>query len=378
VTGPLAGVRVLEIAGIGPGPFAGMMLADMGADVIRVDRIVKGAPPRPYATEILVRGRRSVSVDLKNPAGAEVVRRLSDSSDVVFEGFRPGVVERLGIGPEVLCESNPRLVYGRMTGFGREGVWGQRAGHDIDYIALSGGLHPIGKADQPPPPPLNFVADFGGGGMFLAFGIVCALMERERSGLGQVVDAAMIDGVGILSAMFHGRLAAGAWSPERENNVIDGASPYYRCYTCSDGEFVAVGAIEPQFFAELLDVVGLNAADWRQNDQAQWPELIAALEAAFASRTRDDWADIFEKSDACAAPVLSLAEAPKHPHMVAREAYLEADGITQPAPAPRFSRTKPTLGRPPAVPGAYSAEVLAESGFGAAEIDNLVAAGTVA
>lgn len=376
MAGPLAGLRAVEVAGIGPGPFAGMLLADAGADVVRIDRVTAGGLALGEETvDVLARGRRSAALDLKHPEGAAAARRLLAGADVLIEGFRPGVMERLGLGPEALAELNPGLVYGRMTGWGQEGPWAQRAGHDLDYVAVAGALHPVGDADRPPPPPLNYVADFGGGGMLLAFGLVCALLERCRSGRGQVVDAAMIDGAALQTAMFHGLLSSGAWSPQRQANILDGGAPFYRCYRCADGEFVAVGALEPQFYAQLLDRLGLDPGAWPQHDRRSWPAQAEELARVFAARTRDDWARAFAESDACVAPVLSLAEAPAHPHAVARAVFAEVDGVMQPAPAPRFSRTASMLSRPPALPGQHTDAVLTEAGYSPADIAALRSAG---
>lgn len=379
--GPLSGVRVVEIAGIGPGPFAGMMLADAGADVVRVDRArggtAAGGAVGGGATDVLARGRRSVAVDLKDARGVDVVLRLVQHADVLIEGFRPGVAERLGIGPDACLARNRGLVYGRMTGWGQAGPWAPRAGHDLDYIAVAGALHPIGTAGAPPPVPLNYVADFGGGGMLLAFGVVCALVERGQSGRGQVVDAAMVDGAAAMTAMFHGLLAAGAWSERREDNLLDGAAPFYRAYACADEGFVVVAALEPQFYAVLLDRLGLDAAEWPQHDRALWPAQRAAFAEIFAARTRQEWEAVFAGSDACVAPVLSLQEAPTHPHVAARGTFAVHDGLLQPAPAPRFSRTSTALGRPPAVPGTHTDEILAELGYSADEVATLHAAAVV-
>jgi alpha-methylacyl-CoA racemase len=374
---PLSGVRVLEVAGIGPGPFAGMMLADMGADVIRIDRVSQvrlGADLDP-GRDVLARGRRSVGLDLKQTEGVRAALALVEQADVLIEGFRPGVAERLGLGPERCLERNPRLVYGRMTGWGQDGPWADRAGHDIDYIALAGALRPVGPVGEPPPVPLNYVADFGGGGMLLAFGVVCALLERERSGAGQVVDAAMVDGTAALTAMFHGMLAMGLWTEEREANLLDGGAPFYRSYRCADGEFVAVGALEPQFYAELLRVLELDPQEWPQHDPQLWADQAAALAEIFAGRSRDEWADAFEGTDACVAPVLSLTEAPHHPHLAARGTFVELDGLLQPAPAPRYSRSRTALSRPPVLPGQHTDEVLADAGLSPADIRALRDAG---
>lgn len=379
--GPLTHIRVIEIAGIGPGPFAAMILADLGADVIRVDRVAHvpgaGADLQP-GRDVLSRGRRSVGVDLKQPAGVEVVLRLVEGADVLVEGFRPRVAERLGIGPDVCLERNPGLIYGRMTGWGQEGPWATQAGHDIDYIAVAGALHPVGPADRPPPPPLNYVGDFGGGGMVLALGVACALVERAASGAGQVVDAAMVDGAALQTAMFHGMLAMGLWRPDRETNLLDGGAPFYRCYTCADGNFVAVGALEGQFYAELLQRLDLDPADWPQHDQSRWPQQARHLAEIFGGQPRDHWAELFSGSDACVAPVLSLAEAREHPQIAARQTFVDLDGVSQPAPAPRFSRTPGTLTTPPVLPGQHSDAVLAEAGFSAADVARLRDAGAVA
>ncbi len=379
-TGPLASVKVVELAGIGPGPFAGMLLADAGADVVRVDRAASfppaGANLQP-SRDVLGRGRRSVGVDLKDARGAEVVLRLVEGADVLLEGFRPGVAERLGIGPDACAARNPGIVYGRMTGWGQDGPWAQRAGHDIDYAALAGALHPVGPADRPPAVPLNYVADFGGGGAFLAFGVVCALVERAVSGRGQVVDAAMVDGTAALTAMFHGMLAMALWTTEREANLLDGGAPFYRCYAASDGGFVAVGALEPQFYAELLARLELDPTAWPQHDRTRWAEQSAVLAELFASRTRDEWTAVFHGSDACVAPVLSLTEAPSHPHLAARATFVEHEGVVQPAPAPRFSRTPGALSRPPVLPGQHTEEVLADAGFSPTEITALREAAVV-
>jgi alpha-methylacyl-CoA racemase len=372
VTGPLQGVRILELAGIGPGPFAAMVLADLGADVVRVDRPSRGDADDGGARDLLARGRRSVVVDLKRSEGVEVVLRLVESSDVLIEGFRPGVVERLGLGPDVCLDRNPRLVFGRMTGWGQEGPYVRRAGHDINYIALAGALEPIGRAGQPPTPPLNLVGDFGGGGMLLAVGVLAALLERERSGRGQVVDAAMVDGAALLATFIYGLRAAGAWRDERGSNLLDGGAPFYDTYPTADGKFVAVGALEPKFYAELLAGLGLDPAGLPgQLDRDGWPALRAAISARFAERTQDEWAAAFAGSDACVVPVLSMADAPGHPHNAARGTFTEVAGVTQPAPAPRFSRTPAGQPAPPPPPGADTSAILAELGYSPAEITAL-------
>ncbi|HEY3685080.1 MAG TPA: CaiB/BaiF CoA-transferase family protein [Streptosporangiaceae bacterium] len=376
MSGPLEGVRVVELAGLGPGPFCGMLLSDMGAEVIRVTR--PDTAPDPY--EVAGRGRRSIAVNLKDPRGAEVVLRLAERADAVYEGYRPGVAERLGIGPDACRARNPRLVYGRMTGWGQDGPLAGTAGHDIDYISVAGALHPIGPAGAPPPPPLNLVGDFGGGGMLLAFGLVAGVLSARATGTGQVVDAAMTDGSALLTAMMHGRMAAGRWTPDREANILDGAAPFYTTYTCADGRYIAVGAIEPQFTAELLDGLGVAADDpdravWY--DQAAWPRLRDRVAAIFATRSRDEWAAVFAGSDACVAPVLSLAEAPVHPHNAARGTFVTQDGVVQPAAAPRFSATPGAPGGPPRAPGQDTDAVLADHGFTAAEVAGLRGASVV-
>jgi alpha-methylacyl-CoA racemase len=380
--GPLHGVRVVEIASIGPGPFAAMMLADMGADVVRVDRARPAdrtaVPEGSGGHDVLQRGRRSVGVDLKDPRGVEVVLRLVDAADALVEGFRPGVAERLGIGPDDCHGRNPRLVYGRMTGYGQDGPWAGMAGHDIDYIALAGALWPVGPADAPPPPPLNLVGDFGGGGMLLAFGIAAALVERERSGRGQVVDAAMVDGAAVLTSMLYGMRSMGLWRDERQANLLDGGAPFYRTYATADGGYMAVGALEPQFYERLLTELGLDPGEWPQHDRSCWPALTEAMTKAFASHSRDEWTRRFAGSDACAAPVLSFAEAAASDHLAARGTFVEVDGVVQPAPAPRFSRTAPDTPSAPVPPGAHTDAVLAEAGFGTGEVAALREDGVVA
>lgn len=378
--GPLAGLRVIEVAGIGPGPFCAMVLADLGADVVRVDRVASvGAPPDSARFDVLGRNRRSIAVDLKAPDGAEVVLRLAEGADVLLEGFRPGVAERLGIGPDVCLGRNARLVYGRMTGWGQDGPLAATAGHDITYAAVAGALAHIGRAGQPPTPPLNLVADFGGGGMLLALGVVAALVHAQRGGEGQVVDAAMVDGTALLMAPFFGASAMGYWSEERGTNLLDSGAPFYDVYRCADGLEIAVGAIEPQFFAALLDVLEVDpAAVPAQDDRARWPELRAALAEALARRPRAEWLTRAEGRDACLAPVLPMREAAAHPHLVARGTVVEIDGVPQPAPAPRFSGTPSERPRPPCVAGAHTDEVLAGAGFTSEEIAGLRAGGVVA
>ncbi len=379
MSGPLSGIKVIEIAGIGPGPFTAMMLADMGAEVIRVDRAgsVSGDPGKPNL-EILNRGRRSIGVDLKSPDGVETVLALVEQADALIEGFRPGVAERLGIGPDVCLARNPKLVYGRMTGWGQDGPYAQAAGHDINYIALGGALAHFGRAGTKPTPPINVVGDFGGGGMLLAFGVACALVEAGRSGQGQVIDAAMVDGAAILMTMMWGFQALGIWGPFG-TNVLDTGAPFYDTYETADGKFISLGSLEPQFYAELLAHLGLtdevDAA--RQMDQASWPELRERLTALFRSRTRDEWCEVLEKTDACFAPVLTMAEASEHPHMQARGTIVEDNGLPQPAPAPRFSRTPGAISRPPAWPGQHTDEVLADWSFSEDRIAKLRETGAI-
>jgi alpha-methylacyl-CoA racemase len=376
--GPLQGVTVIEIASLGPGPFCAMLLADMGADVVRLERIGDGAIQGPLVLGPLERTRRSMGIDLKVPAGPETVLRMIEQADVVIEGFRPGVAERLGIGPDVCRERNSRLVYGRVTGWGRTGPLANDAGHDIDYLALAGGLHPIGRKGEAPVIPINMVADFGGGGMLLAMGLLAALVERGISGEGQVVDAAMVDGVAIQTALLHGLLAAGLWTDERGVNLLDGGAPFYDVYETADGKHVAVGAIEAQFFDRMIELLGLDPADVPPHlDPASWPKIRSILSDAFARRTRDEWADLFAGEDACVSPVLSLLEAPRHPHNVAREAFVDVGGAVQPSPAPRFSRTGNDPPRPASVPGADTDDVLAGFGFTPDEVAALKSARTV-
>ena len=380
--GPLSGTRVVELAGIGPAPFAAMVLADLGADVVRVDRTAGAPAPLPGGTQgrghdVLARSRRCLAVDLKSPDGVAVVLDLVAGADVLVEGFRPGVAERLGVGPQACLQRNPRLVYGRMTGWGQTGPWAQMAGHDLDYIALAGALEPIGSPGAPPPVPLNLVGDFGGGGMLLVAGVLAALVERASSGQGQVVDAAMVDGAALLTSMFHGLTAMGVWSAERGTNVLDGSAPFYSTYVCSDGGFVAVGALEPQFYAALLAGLGLDPRQWPQYDRSCWPRLRQRIAAAFASRPRDDWAAHFAGTDACVAPALRLDEAPEHEHLRARGTFVTVDGVVQPAPAPRFSRTPAGTPRAPRPPGSDTAAVLREAGLGDAAITRLRDLGVV-
>lgn len=380
-SGPLSGTKIVELAGIGPGPFCAMMLADMGADIVRIDRAesVMGGDPNSPPADLLGRGRRSIGVDLKSPEGLELVLDLVAGADALLEGFRPGVCERLGLGPDVCLERNPRLVYGRMTGWGQEGPYAQSAGHDINYIALAGALEPIGRAGEKPLAPLNLIGDFGGGGMLAAFGVVCALLEAKTSGRGQVVDSAMVDGSAILMTMIHSFRAMGIWSDERGTNLLDSGSYYYEVYETSDGKFISIGALEPKFFATLLDLVGLSPDEVPgQQNKAVWPEGKVTFEALFRTKTRDEWCELLEGTDACFAPVLSMVEAPQHPHNVERETFVERDGIVQPAPAPRFSRTPGRIQRPPAFPGQHTDDALADWGVSADRIAALRTANAIA
>ena len=378
--GPLQGIKILEIAGIGPGPFAAMMLADMGADVLRVDRssAVREPIPDEPAADLLNRGRRSIALDLKHPEAVATLLRLVEGADALIEGFRPGVMERLGLGPDVCLERNPRLVYGRMTGWGQEGPMAQAAGHDINYIALCGTLHPLGRKGEPPYAPLNLVGDFGGGGMLLAFGVACALVERGASGKGQVVDAAMVDGASTLMTIIHGMRQMGFWNDERGTNLLDGGAHFYDTFETKDGKYVAIGSIEPQFYAELLEKTGLAGEDLpRQMDRSQWPAMKERMVAVFKGKTRDEWCEIMEGSDVCFAPVLTMDEAPRHPHIAARETFVTVAGKVQPAPSPRFSRTAPSIQRPPPQPGQHTEEGLTDWGLAGEEIQKLRESGAI-
>jgi alpha-methylacyl-CoA racemase len=377
--GPLQGIRILEFAGIGPGPFTAMMLSDMGAEVLRLDRAgsVRGDASGPSG-DILNRGRRSVGLDLKSPDGIATALRLVEGADGLIEGFRPGVMERLGLGPDVCLARNPRLVYGRMTGWGQEGPMAHAAGHDINYIALAGSLAPLGRKGEKPTPPINLVGDFGGGGMLLAFGMACALVERGMSGKGQVVDAAMVDGAAILMTMIHGMRQTPLWIEERGVNMIDTGSHFYDTFETSDGKYVSIGSIEPQFYAELLEKTGLAGEDLpRQMERDQWPAMKERLEKVFRTKTRAEWCEVMEGSDVCFAPVLEMSEAPDHPHIRARSTFVELAGKVQPAPAPRFSRTAPEIQRPPANPGQHTDEALADWGLDRSEIAKLRESGAV-
>lgn len=373
---------MLEIAGIGPAPFAAMMLADAGAEVLRIDRLGAetwwGVDKEMLRRDLVNRGRRSVAVDLKDAAGVEMLLKLVDSADGLIEGFRPGVAERLGVGPERCLERNPRLVYGRMTGWGQSGPYASMAGHDINYIALSGALDLIGRAGEAPVPPVNLVGDFGGGAMFLAFGMVCGFLEQRRSGLGQVVDAAMVDGSAVLTTFIRGMREMGLWQGERGRNLIDTGAPFYEVYETADGSYVTIGAIEPEFYSELVRLAGMDGEEMpAQMDVAQWPEMKQQFAAVFASRTREEWCRLLEGTDACFAPVLSMQEAMEHPHNVERSTFVEVDGVEQPAPAPRFSRTPGAVRMPPPVPGERGLSALEEWGIGSDEVVLLAEAGVI-
>jgi alpha-methylacyl-CoA racemase len=379
--GPLKGLRIIEMAGIGPAPFCGMLLSDMGAEVIRVDRREKtdlGLPGKEPKFDVLHRGRKSVAVDVKSDAGRDVVRKLVAKGDALIEGFRPGVMERLGLGPDDLLAVNPRLVFGRMTGFGQDGPMAPRAGHDINYIALAGVLHTIGRKGEAPMPPLNLVGDFGGGGMLLGFGVVCALLEAQRSGKGQVVDAAMVDGAATLMSAIYGFRAQGTWKDERGVNVLDTGAPYYNVYETRDGKWVSIGSIEKRFYEDLLNRLGIAGEKLPdQHDETGWPKLAQRFAETFRTKTRAEWEKIFDGSDACFAPVLSMGEVADYPHNAQRKAFVSRDGVLQPAPAPRFSRTRPEMGGLPQEPGVDTDAVLAEFGFAAAEIADLRKRGIV-
>jgi alpha-methylacyl-CoA racemase len=378
--GPLEGVRIVELAGIGPGPMACMLLADMGADVIKVDRLADAglgvAMPNKY--QLLHRSRKSVAVDLKNPAGVEAVLKLVESADALIEGFRPGVTERMGLGPEDCWARNPKLVYGRMTGWGQEGTLSHAAGHDMNYIALIGALHAIGRKGEAPVPPLNLVGDFGGGALYMVVGVLAALLEAGRSGKGQVVDTAMTDGAASLMTIFYGMLGAGQWQDERGSNVLDTGSHFYDVYETSDGKHVSIASIEAKFYAEMLEKTGLDKEDLpAQWDAKHWPEVNARMKEVFKTKTRDQWCEIMEGSDVCFAPVLNLTEAPDHAHNQARQTFVEIDGVVQPNVAPRFSRTESAIQSPPAAPGEHTEEALREWGFDDASLDSLREAGAI-
>ncbi len=372
MAGPLHGFRVLELAGIGPGPFAGMMLADMGADVIRIDR-PGGNPSSTVGHEVLFRNRRTLGLDLKKPEGVETVLRLCENADAIFEGYRPGVAERLGVGPEACLGRNPKIVYGRMTGWGQTGPMAQAAGHDINYIALSGALHSIGRRGEAPVPPLNLAGDFGGGGMMLACGILAGLLEASRSGKGQVIDTSMVEGSAVLMGMFYGLRSKGMFSDHRGSHMLDTGAHYYEVYETKDGKYVSIGSIEPQFYALLLEKAELSKEDFgNQNDFRKWPVMKEKLAAVIKTKTRDEWDALMEGTDVCYAPVLSLGEAIEHPHNKARGTFVDVDGIVQPAPAPRFSRSVAEKPIPMLPVGKHTRAVLSESGFSEAEIEELL------
>jgi len=381
MAGPLSGYRIIEIAGIGPGPFCAMLFADMGAEVIRVER-AQAVRPGASGTimDVSVRSRKNIAIDLKNPEGVEALLKLVEKADAIIEGFRPGVMERLGVGPDACLARNPKIVFGRMTGWGQDGPYAQAAGHDINYISLAGALAHYGREGQDPTPPLNMVGDFGGGGMFLAYGVVCALLEAQKSGKGQVVDTAMVDGTAILMSMFWGMKQAGVYDEDRPGtNLLDTGAHFYDAYRTKDGKYVSFGSIEPQFYAEMLQKLGLeNDPEFaRQMDKSAWPNLKKRMREIIAGRTREEWNAIFEMSDVCYAPVLTMSEAAQHPHNVARNAFLDIDGLKQPAPAPRFSRTVPATPTPGAHPGQNTREVLTAWGLPAGEVDALIDKGAV-
>jgi alpha-methylacyl-CoA racemase len=376
--GPLDGIVVTELAGLGPAPFAGMVLSDLGARVIRIDRVGGGGMFPSSPTSVLDRGRDSIAVDLKSEEGVEIVLRCVERSDALIEGFRPGVTERMGVGPAECLARNTSLVYGRMTGWGQDGPWAAMAGHDIDYIALSGALHAVGPAEEPVPP-LNLVGDFGGGGMLLVVGVLAGILATKASGQGQVIDAAMVDGSALLMASHHGFMAEGWWHDERESNLLDGAAPFYTTYATKDGLRVAVGALEPQFFTALVDGLGLSMEEVGvQNDRAIWPRMRRLFASRFVTRTRDEWAEHFVGTDACVAPVLSMKEAPDHPHNISRGTFIEMAGVTQPGPAPRFSTTPARVSKPPSLTGADTDTVLSELGFSPDDIGTMRVSGVVA
>ncbi len=382
MSGPLAGYRIIELAGIGPGPFAAMLLADMGAEVIRVERAAAARGPAPDTphVDVTLRGRRNLALDLKHADGVGVLLDLVERADALVEGFRPGVMERLGVGPDECHARNPKLVYGRMTGWGQDGPWAGAAGHDINYISLAGALAHFRRVGQPPTPPLNLVGDYGGGAMFLAFGVVCALLEAQRSGRGQVVDAAMVDGAALLMTMFWTLREVGIFDEDQPGtNLLDSGAHFYDVYECADGRFISIGALEPQFYTELLQRLGLDGDERLsgQMDRVRWPELKHQLAALFKSKTRDEWCALLDTTDVCFAPVLTMSEAATHPHNVARSTFVEVEGRIQPAPAPRFSRTSAALGSAPAHPGEHSREILADWGVPAERIEVLIESGAV-
>ena len=376
--GPLHGLKVIELASIGPGPMCAMLLADLGADVVRVDRTEPSGLGVPMARkhDINGRNRRSVALDLKSAAGRDAVLRLVDGADVLIEGFRPGVAERLGLGPADCHARNPRLVFGRMTGFGQSGPLADAAGHDLNYLSLTGALHAIGPRGGKPVPPLNLVADYGGGALYLAFGLMSAVFERNQSGRGQVVDAAMVDGAGSLASIFYGMHASGTWSAQRSDNLLDGGAPFYDTYETADGRYISLAPLEPKFFAEFVRLSGLDARFVKvQYDRREWPAMREAITTLMKSRTRDEWCAVLEGSDACFAPVLNFEEAPKHAHAASRQGFITLGGVVQPAPAPRFDRSQPEAPRLAPRVGEHTRQVLAEAGLDAAAIDALLSGG---
>ncbi len=370
--GPLKGIKIIEISGLGPGPFAGMMLADMGADVIRVERPGGGLFASGSKADFINRNKRCIAVNLKTPEGVETVLRMVERADGIFEGYRPGVAEKLGIGPEVCMARNPKLVFGRMTGWGQEGPWAKTVGHDINYIAVAGALHPIGRVGEKPTVPLTLVGDFGGGGMFLAYGMVCALLEARSSGQGQVVDAAMVDGAATLMTSLFGAQQVGFWSEERGTNMFDSGAPFYDSYETADNKYISVGAVESQFYAQLLEGIGLQHEILpEQMDRSQWPRLKVRFGEIFKTKTRDQWCEIFADKDACVTPVLTMSEVHQHPQIQARQTLIDIEGLSQPAPAPRFSRTQTQMRQPPAKIGQHTDELLTELGYSQEEIESL-------
>ncbi|GIT32619.1 MAG: alpha-methylacyl-CoA racemase [Gammaproteobacteria bacterium] len=375
--GPLKGLKIIEMAGIGPGPFCGMVLADLGAEIIRVDRasaIGTGSKQEPSN-----RGKKSIAVDLKAKEGVEVVLKLVETADAIFEGFRPGVMERLGIGPEVCLARNDRIVFGRMTGWGQEGPLANAAGHDINYISLSGALAAIGRPGSPPVPPLNLIGDFGGGGMLLALGLVAALLESKESKKGQVVDAAMTDGSALLMTMIYSMQSSGMWKTTMGSNLLDGGSHFYDTYECKDGKFISIGSIEPQFYALLCQIAELDEKVFsKQMSRDLWPEQKEEIKKIFLNKTRDEWCELMEGTDVCFAPVLDMSEAPHHPHNKERKTFIDLEGVTQPAPAPRFSRTEPEVVSSPSIVGEHTSEVLSSIGLSEEDIGSLKSSGAVA
>ena len=373
-SGPLVGYKVIELAGIGPNPMCAMLLADMGAEVIRVDRVVDAGLGIPMEAKyaLLDRSRRSIAVDLKQPEGVELILRMVEQSDALIECFRAGVTERLGLGPDDCFGRNPKLVYGRVTGWGQDGPLAKVAGHDINYISLAGAAYPIGGADAPPSPPLNLIGDFGGGGMLLAVGVLAALLEAQKSGRGQVVDAAMTDGVATLMTALYGLHAAGYWTDEREDNILDGGAHFYDCYETADGGYISIASIESKFYAELLERTGFEDPDHAAHkDRTQWREMSEKITALFKTKTRDEWCEVLEGTDICFAPVLNLSEAPNHPHNVARKTFIDENGVMQPAPAPRFSRTPSKIQKAPSPHGGDTEAVLSDWGFSGDELAKL-------